>query len=186
LKLYIEIFGEKNKNPVKQWTRSTIVKTSGEIFRNAVYKNISNKSTAGMNLGFDYNLNRFYLFTSYRLTDNSEGLYYPRNSFFSKVMYGIPENFVVQLNFNYTGRTIWEEFIVSKENDYFKNAGTFGESEENFSFDFVYYQKLNLFTFFKDLTIGFTVQNIFNKKIRYLPIGNFLERTLIFSLYTKI
>jgi hypothetical protein len=181
----IELFKEQGENQIRQRTLRTITEAPGEILREAVYINAPIKNTSGMKLSLMYDLSPVKILTSWNYTDNSDIPYFPRNSVFAKLTYRLPVNSDLTLTALHNSRTLWEEYIVEPENDFYIGSGNNGILGNNLSFDLTYYQYLNEFLFLKNLVLGLIVSNIFNNKVRYLPAGNFLERTISFSLQSK-
>src|SRR5690554_3822885 len=182
----LKLFAERNDNPIKQNTLNSKINNRGEIYRDAVYINASSKNTAGIIFNFSYSIGKINFFSSFTYTDNSSIPYYPRILLHNKLIFNLPINSDLHLAFKYSGKTKWEDFEVESINDEFSGEGYSGEINENFSFDLNYYQYIKQFYFLHNVKLGFTIQNIFNNKVRYLPVGNFLERRIIFSFSSEI
>lgn len=181
----IELYSEKADRKIRQQTLSTVISANGEILRDAAYINAASAKVLGTKLGLSYHLSDFKFLISWNFTENSDVIYFPKHSLFSKLNYRLPISSDIELNIYYNSKTVWDEFIVSSENDFY-NIGSTGKLDENISLDFIYRQHLNEFYFMRDLTFSFIVRNIFNNGIKYFPIGNFLERTIIFAIQCKI
>ena len=86
----------------------------------------------------------------------------------------------------YQGKTTWDEFKVEKESDYFRGEGVEAVITEFNFFDLSFQQKLKEFYFINEIDFSVTVQNLFNRESKYLPIGNNIDRAVIFSITTRM
>ena len=92
--------------------------------------------------------------------------------------------FKAKLTFNwlYNSKTIWDDFIVKPQNDFYDGNGFDGRVGDISSFNLYFDYGFTNFYFFSYLNARISFTNIFNREMRYHPLGNRMDRAFIFSL----
>jgi hypothetical protein len=182
--MQIELFLKFVKNPIKQLPRE-IVRLSFErdLLRNAVYENSSSKAGFGAIINFETKEYSFIKFTgNYRFLQNDDAEYSPKNKLELSALCSLPFKAILTLNWQYNSKTVWEDFIVSLENDFYNGSGFEGRVGDVSSFNLYFDYNFSNFYLFDNLNSRISFTNIFNREMQYHPLGNRLDRAFVFSL----
>jgi hypothetical protein len=182
------IFYETINDPIKQKTLfSERFSSFADIIRNAIYINGINEHVFAGDFSLDYTPTDFFkLLSNYTYMDNSEIQFVPKNKLYMRATFIFPFKGEVSLEFQYKGRSFFDEYQVSKDNDNYWHTGFDGLVPETNIFGITFQQKLINFYFMKEILFDISISNIFDKSNKYLPIGNNLDRAFIFSIYSVI
>jgi len=186
LKISSEIYYYKVQRPIKQ-NSTDIIRTiyPGAVYRSAVYGNSNSKSLYGVYLSLYYDLiSSIGISTAYSFTENSNYKSSPRNRFILKTEVRLPFKGIVSAVVSYFSKSIWDDFIVEPQNDYLLGSGKDGTIPSFTTLDIFYEQKINNIIFMKEFNFRLAVTNIFNRTVRYLPVGNEIERAVVITLLT--
>ncbi len=188
LDLSAEIFYKEILNPILQKNLSAKrTNNPGDILRSAVSTNGEGKSSIGLIFSSMYNfIEPLIMNFSYRYINNDKKKFFPRHKAAASMEYKFSSSGSMFLKWFYRGSSTAEEYIVSGENDLLLNSGFGGNQPENSYLDFTIEQGIGPFYFFNTLSFRFTIDNIFNRRIKFFPIGNESRRTLIFFVSGKI
>jgi hypothetical protein len=186
--LQFELFYKVINNPIKQ-VPDRVVRLSFErdLLRNAMYLNSKQKSGYGAIINFTSEEYSFIkIIGKYRYLQNDDIEYSPKNKVDISTILSLPFKAKLTLNWQYSSKTIWEDFIVSPENDFLKMTGFDGRVGDVNTFNLYFDYSFIKFYFFEKLTARLSFTNIFNREVRYHPLGNRLDRAIVFSLAGNI
>ncbi len=179
---------EEISTPVLPFYNSTIRSLDvQDIVRDAIYVNGKNGEYFGINLSAGYKPVDFIKASaSYNYNNARNFSYLTENKFLFNVVFNIAENGFVHVSYFNSGASEWESFKVKKDNDYFSDSGFEAKLESFYNFNLGIEQKLINFYGINSLSIGLNIENIFNERIKYLPIGNYIDRTILLFVSTTI
>ncbi|MGE5811601.1 MAG: hypothetical protein ACM339_08870 [Ignavibacteria bacterium] len=86
------------------------------------------------------------------------------------------------LGWFYKSSSIAEEFILNEEQDEFMHTGFDGKIPEYSYLNLSVQMRLCPFYFMTDFSFKISVENIFDQKIKFFPVGNETGRTFIFFI----
>ncbi|MBL1212599.1 MAG: hypothetical protein HND52_04455 [Ignavibacteriae bacterium] len=187
-KINLEIFYKTVENPIKQ-VPAEVVRISHErdLLRNSVYKNGFRKSGIGASLFFaTQNFDFVNGVLNYNYLQNDDALYSPKNKFEASVILSLPFEAKLTFNWLYNSATVWQDFSVRPENDFYKGTGFDGEVDEISSFNLYFEYDFTSFYFLENLNVKMSFTNIFNRAMRFHPLGNRMDRAFLFSLSGKL
>lgn len=118
----------------------------------------------------------------YKYKHNYYSSRFPKNCVRAQIQYKILFGSTLILEYAYRGKSYFEEFQVDKNNDYDEGKGIDGSIPEFNSLNAVFSQRIENFFFKNSMDITFELQNIANKKNRFIPVGNYIERAASFYL----
>ncbi|MFZ1289716.1 MAG: hypothetical protein WAR79_06485 [Melioribacteraceae bacterium] len=150
-----------------------------EIIISGGYSNGNDKSAISIYNNLNYKISEnANINCEYKFTDNTEVVYSPKHKSKLELDYQIPLLGLFKLNWIYQSSTRWKNFDVSKNDLSYINDFS--------AINFYYNLILRKFYFVENLELTFAIENLFNEEIKYLPIGNILNRTIIFSLNANL
>lgn len=184
----LNIFYNHIINPIDFYNEEISISSyPGDIVRNGFYKNFPKRIIYGGDIEFAAKITKwFVLRNSYRFLENKDVLYSPKHLARSTFEFLLP--YSVRLLFipSFISKTEWNHFTVSTNNDFHKNIGTNGIVDETFIVDAGIQYDFGKFYFFGNLSLRGEIQNIFDRRMRYLPIGNNLETAVFFYLTAEL
>ncbi len=186
--LQIELFYKVVNNPIKQ-VPDRVVRLSFErdLLRDAVYLNSKKKAGFGALINFETEDYSFIKFAgNYRYLQNDDIEYSPKNKLEISSILSLPFKAKLTLNWQYNSKTIWNDFIVTPENDFLNQTGFDGRVGDVSTYNLYFDYSFTKFYFFDYLTVKLSFTNIFNREVRYHPLGNRLDRAFVFSLSGNI
>ncbi len=188
LEMSTDVFYKFINDPISQSIeRAARLETIGTILRDATYSNKEDKELYGAYTSLSLSPFKFLeLRAEYNYLQNSDILYSPKNKMRLTLSFTLVSGGVISVSWYYQGKTTWDEFKVEKESDYFRGEGVEAVIMEFNFFDLSFQQKLKEFYFINEIDFSVTVQNLFNREIKYLPIGNNIDRAVIFSITTRM
>jgi len=184
LSVSVEFFFQGIEKPILQ-KNSKIKRTiyPGDIIRDADYINGDQKNNYGLKFYSKYKIARTLMTEcSYGYIENSESNFFPRHKIRASLEYFFSNNGSAVLGWFYKSSSIAEEFILSEEQDEFMHTGFDGKTPEYSYFNLSVQQRLCPFYFMSDLSFKISVENIFDQKIKFFPVGNETGRTFIFFI----
>ncbi len=173
-------FIRSTRDPVAQMP-GRIVRSShpGDIVREARYENLPDRMITGF--AGAAGLSPFSFFTlnaEFQYLDNSDAPYLPRTKATLQTLCRLPLNIYLDVTLAFSGRAFFSDFFVSPENDYDTGFGVDGVIPASAVVDFSIARTFEGFYFMKEFEIRAEAQNIFNEPVRYLPIGNYIDRAV--------
>jgi hypothetical protein len=183
-----EVFVREILKPIIQENLS-IKRTNnpGDILRNAVYTNGERKSGFGFIISSRYNIIKPMMMNfSYRFIKNYKTDFFPRHKIIASLNYKFPFRSSIEMSWFYRENSSAQEYNLSSINDLFFNSGFSGNIPENSYLNFSFEQNISPFYIFEVLSFRISIENIFDRKLKFFPIGNEGRRTIIFFISGRI
>jgi hypothetical protein len=183
-----KIFYKIVNNPI-----SIITDDSKRLFYNydiigeTEYVNSRKRSGLGLELDTEQNILKcLKIKLNYKYLDNTDIQFVPKQKININFVYILPFQARFIFNWIYQSRTTWRNYYVSPQNDNLNNTGFSGLLADISSFNIYFDYSLNNFYFFNSIFMRVSFENIFNREMRYHPLGNRLDRAFILSLSGNI
>ncbi|HVO75763.1 MAG TPA: hypothetical protein VMT35_17180 [Ignavibacteriaceae bacterium] len=183
-----EFFFQQLEKPIIQ-KNLKIKRTSypGDIVRSAIYNNDGTKNNYGLKISSKYRISEsLQSGFSYIYIENSESKFFPRHKISASLEYSIISKGSLILSWIYRSSSTADEFILDKEEDEYRHTGFDGKNPGYSSLNFSIVQGLAPFYFINDLALKISIENLLDRKIKFIPIGNETGRTFIFYISGRI
>lgn len=153
-----------------------------DYYRSAKYGNGNRYDSFGGIISGDFSLtDNIEGEIAYKFVENSEVKYIPKNKAHLGITIELPFGSDLYLGYEYIGAKEWKEYRLS--NNPTDNSWKLKEAN---LFDLGITQRLKYFYLFKNIDFRLSMENIFDEKVKYHPLGNIIGRAVILSLKAEL